>query len=109
MAAMVMLEVLFDPRAYALMLRMAQVLDAQDLDDVIDLVGRRVLTFRRALHFIAADGGAVKRVEISPNGELAILEVIDLATRRGWTDAMRRQAIDRALVFAGYPDDGLIS
>lgn len=101
-ATRAMFEIVFEPRSYALMLRMAHVLDAEDLDDVIDLVGRRVLTFRRALHWIR-ETGRPTQVEISQMGQLVILEVIALATRPTWSDEMRRHAIDGALRIAGYP------
>lgn len=82
-----------DPRTEALLSRLAKALVAQDLDDQIEPVGQALQKG------IRIGGGWLRFSEIA---ELAVVDLLDIITRPGWTEEMRRAGIDRTLQLAGY-------
>jgi hypothetical protein len=68
-----------------------------EIEDVIDLeIAPRLFGTGRLM----TSDGCICR--LTPFGELALRDVVDIARRSGWSEAMKRRAIGDALTFAVF-------
>ena len=94
-------KVVIDARSQALIERCAAVLCEAGLEDVIDRMADAGL-FREA---VTIRSGVVQNTIVVGLGlmtELLLLEYIDIAQHRGWSELAKRDAMAHAALLAGF-------
>lgn len=97
------LYVQLEPRTEQLLRQVLHTLFEQELAPLADsLIARGLFSMRGVLRVERIGYAAVWRM--TEFGELALREVLDLATCPGWPPVLRHRAIEDALTLAGYGD-----